>query len=121
MNYTYVASQSQYLEMLYPIHQTTCGQDYFAGTPTPSLIINNNSRIVGKKLVEIKSNNPENGMVIFDQILPNPSVTGYYLLDKITLEDKDSRVVKNFDFDYLITAKARVFLYKINFLDPKKY
>ncbi len=116
-SYNYVTGKSQSFHVTPP--NTTCGN--FSGERnTISSILNHNLRISGKKLVRIESNNPNNGIIDIQSAVIHPKVSGYNLISKIEVKNKDAKVIEHFDFKYLMTPNKRSFLEEVIYKDPNK-
>lgn len=117
-NYDYDLSKSESVTIPTPTYQTTC-----TGMTGPQLtispVITNNLRVVGKKLVEIRSNSVLDGVVKIDASLPHPGTSSSFnLVSNIIIEDSNSSQIEIFNFDYLTTVNNRVFLQEVIFKDP---
>ncbi len=121
-DYTYTAGISEIIEKR-PVLGGYCATLYCAPGETITFY-KNVSRIRGYLLKKIRSNNILNGYIAIDyQDYPmeDPTVSGgYKLVDKISVYNNKNEIIENYDFDYLITNKHRVFLTSINFKDPDK-
>lgn len=81
----------------------------------------NYSRVHGQKLKRIRSNAEVNGSIEFFYETHHPEIFEYSLLSKIEISNND-KLVERLTFEYISTAKNRVFLTDIKMLDlNKKY
>ncbi len=79
------------------------------------------SQVTGKKLVEISSNKPEYGKLIFTYETNNSEITGYDYVKDITFrEDLVATPVQKFSFEYQTTANNRIFLKNVTLIDPSQ-
>ena len=115
-NYQYIATQSQTLTLANPPGQRPSGYAY--PDIVKSLILDHNIRIIGKRLINITSNNSVDGDVSFSYNQGHPTISGYNLVSKITINDQNSSEMESFDFDYIVTANNRLFLSKVQYKDP---
>ncbi|GAA4275499.1 hypothetical protein GCM10022259_02230 [Aquimarina mytili] len=116
-NYGYVSGKSQ--SFYVTPGQWIC-DSYFAERNNVGTVISNNLRIVGKKLVRIESNNPNDGVINLQSNIEHPKVDGHDLVSKIVVKNKNNTIIERFDFSYLMTSKKRVFLEEVVYKDPSK-
>ncbi|WP_299535743.1 RHS repeat domain-containing protein [Ulvibacterium sp.] len=134
INFVYVNENYSYevgITQSFSINKSLLGDGCFeqSGPQCPDLTAAtpciNYSSIQGKRLVEINSDNPINGKLVFTSGIRNPDIpTGpsfgdQYLLDTIELLDKGNTVVERYTLNYQI-EKKRSFLNSVVFLDPSK-
>jgi hypothetical protein len=74
--------------------------------------------ITGKKLVSVSSNSIENGVLSFSHNQSAPDIMGYDLISNMSMLDKNGKIIENFDLSYQSTSTKRIFLQKVQFLDP---
>lgn len=115
--YMYNSSRSQSLEVVDP-GSSDCGVPY---GPAPILkTYINITQISGVIPQRISSNNPFNGEIVFTPGELNQSISGYNLISRISIRNKDQNEIEKFDFQYINTSNNRKFLQKITFNDPSK-
>ncbi|WP_152538414.1 PKD domain-containing protein [Aquimarina macrocephali] len=118
---SYEASKSESLTVATPTYQNTCSTSGGGGTgagytsnPVQSLDVKTDS----KRLIRIQSNSSVNGKVnISNSVLGNP---GYSFISGLSITDASNTNIESFNFEYLTTAKNRVFLKQVGFKDPNK-
>jgi len=118
----YVASQSQQLTKSYPSYQYEIDEAY-SKAPTFSVIYSHHTRVVGKKIQSVTSNNPGQGILQFVyQDIPINNEEPNTVVKEIVLKNQASEVIEQVNFSYLVTANKRFFLEQISFKDiNKKY
>jgi len=117
--YYYDAGQSQTLKTTFPYGQTPCGESV-PSAPQLSNILYHRSRIIGKRLIKIKSNNIYDGEININYGQSHPSVASYNLVSNIFIRDNNLSLIENVDFNYYSTANGRLFLDKVQYKDPNK-
>ena len=118
----YVASQRQQLTKSYPSYQYEIDEAY-SKTPTFSIIYSHHTRVVGKKIQSVTSNNPTQGSMQFEyQDIPINNEEPNTVVKEIVLKNQANEVIEKVNFSYLTTANNRFFLEQISFKDiNKKY
>lgn len=121
---SYVQSESQQGSRAFPVWQT-CGpgQGYTRGF-TLGPIYQHNTRVIGKNIKSITSNNITFGRVdfTFEDKFPATNDEPDNVIKTITVKDKNEAVIEKIDFDYLVTTNKRIFLNSFHFLeDTNKY
>lgn len=116
----YVASQSQQLIKSYPSLQYQYGESY-SKAPTFSEIYSHHTRVVGKKIQSVTSNNPVQGSLQFVyQDIPSSNEEPNTVVKEITLKNQANEVIEKVSFNQLVTANNRIFLEQIYFNDIKR-
>lgn len=118
-NQYYVQSESQQAARSFPFMQNCAsGQGYSKGI-TFGPIYSHTTRIVGKTIKSITSNNPISGSIDFVYEDKNPSNEEEPddVIKTITVKDKSLNVIEKIDFDYLLTGNKRIFLNGFHFLE----
>lgn len=116
---SYVQSESQQASKSFPVWQVCAsGQGYTKGV-TFGPVYAHNTRIIGKTIKSITSNNPVFGSVDFtyeDKFLATEEEPDD-VIKTITVKDKNATVIEKIDFDYLVTVNKRIFLNSFHFLE----
>lgn len=114
---SYVQSESQQASKSFPVWQVCAsGQGYTKGV-TFGPVYAHNTRIIGKTIKSITSNNPVFGSVDFtyeDKFLATEEEPDD-VIKTITVKDKNATVIEKIDFDYLVTVNKRIFLNSFHF------
>ena len=126
-NYHYDMSKSEFLKVATPTYQNSCpnggggtGAGYTISPVTTTML-----RVVGKRLIEINSNNPKTGKILLESDINHPDTLvsmDYKLVSGLSIMDENSSLAEKIDLNYITTSNGRAFLQSVSFLDPdKKY
>ncbi|QQQ26545.1 hypothetical protein [Chryseobacterium indoltheticum] len=120
----YIGSRSQTLRMSvgYPAMQPSCTGSGYGQAPTVGPLSDNTIEILGKKIISIASNNPDNGNVTFEYEADSPmfDIPGNRKIKNISLLDKNGSIIEITTFNYLNTPNKRNFLNSVVFKDSLK-
>ncbi|WP_276379197.1 RHS repeat domain-containing protein [Flavobacterium sp. H4147] len=118
---TYIQSESQQASRSFPYNQTCAPGQGYSKPITISGIYSHQTRIIGKILKSITSNNLANGSVTFttEDIINDLSGEPDDVVKTITVQDKTSNTIEKIDFNYLVTPNRRIFLSGFHFLEDK--
>jgi len=122
----YIGSQSQYLKMSlgYPYPQSSCqGGSGYISAPSISGLSDNTVEVLGKKILSIGSNNPNDGSITFEyeaDTTSNLDVDGNKKIKVIRQFDRNGNLLESNTFNYLNTSNKRNFLTGIVYKDPNK-
>lgn len=118
--YSYTSGISESVDVIPAGGGCSGGEYIYATNSFPIDNIEHINRITGKKLIEISSNKPENGRIIFSYEQNNQEIAGYDYIKKISILTKADLEIESYDFSYLITGKNRIFLQTITQKDTTK-
>jgi hypothetical protein len=122
--YNYVTTQDQSLSMYenYPISDVSSDNCRMkANPPREGPLMSYNLSIHGKSIIGISCTNAMYGTINFEYNTVHPQVANYGMLSSVNIKNNVNGIVEKVALEY-ITAKQRMFLNKVTFLDPdKKY
>lgn len=118
-NEYYVQSESQQASRSFPYRQDCASSVSYEKGITFGTIYTHSTRIIGKSIKSIYSNNQIFGRVDFEyeDKIPNSSSEPDNVIKTISVKNQNLDVIEKIDFSYIVTPNKRIFLDNFHFLD----